>query len=1110
MEGGGVKDKSDYVFTLFRQPEQKADLPLGENLAMQMMPGALATYSFVLERASHIGIDWLKTADSTVRWRILNQDNTAILQGYLGREELSAAYLPRGHYRLEVESTQRYTGEVRFRVLDAQTAATPLWQDNRLELRLAGGQARVYRLDTASVDRLAVFAAEGENEGSLQWMLTNAYGQQIGGGVVRDGADTVILNRDGTYYLWLNPQDLEQMETTVRLAMWQEKQPTSAVWAGDRVLTLSGRVDYAGETLAFDLDVAQSGMAYLVPENLAEHAEWTLKDEDGRALFAETAAAKLLYLQQGRYRLDIRYAAGKIGEATAILYPAQQLPLLLENTDTVLPSAAAGETVFYRLPTGKNKEIRLRISSGWRAEVRGAFGQNVFYRAQQEANGSVLLIWDQTVQGDVYIRLAAEQDQAAGMLRWNGTADDSVSPVAEEIVANSFIYRDFGESAGDQRFRFTLKEEGLAFIRFYEGNLGHWTLDGPRGREYSGYGRQTLIPALTQGSYTLTLHQVQGVQAFAVGISDGLASVAAGGTENGELAAGEFVRFYRLETAQGQDMWFRATNSVPEGLRYTVYDRTGNVLADGGGTDNPDLQRVPHKAGSYTVVVWRQNAQTRDEAAPVRFEWLATPKSDSMSLIAGIRQSGRLAGYGHYYDYAFTLDEAAVLQVEPEDVGDLSFALYDGRGNAYDSRAEQAGRYHYVLGRGEYRLRVQNTRWPNTGAVRHFAFSTKLVTSGSADVLPTDTVDEADLSDSGGSRILNVDLNAGTNYWIGSDRGLADYQRILAHIFDADGNLVSERFFYGEYWYGEGKKRHGFVFSPVQTGRYTVVFTSVQSGKDGGSRLDAVFKTGEQRKTEYSMGARVEGRLNRLQDSAAYDFTLSERQKLWIDITGRDYAAKIVRQADGQTVYEQASAGSGESGAGFAAMLEAGAYTLILIPDTFSPQTYSFRLSDAAALPLLLEGEKNTQTAAQSEHPLVWRFDGKAGETVLAEVRGGTVSRYWSVQDANGKEIVSGYAYRNRTDVKKITLPLDGGYILQNYGGTPGRGEDTVAALIRRTRNTETTIRRMTVSAAKLRPAETPTATVSYWISRKPWSLPDTGGRQRPSCITLMESCCKP
>jgi len=148
------------------------------------------------------------------------------------------------------------------------------------------------------------------------------------------------------------------------------------------------------------------------------------------------------------------------------------------------------------------------------------------------------------------------------------------------------VSRDFGDASGDKHFRFSLPKDGLAFIRFYEGNVGYWTLSGPRGKEYSGYGRQTLAYALPQGNYTLTLHNVQGKQAFAVGVLDNVNHIIANEVVNGELGADEAVRLYRFDGIDGQDMWFHVLNGMSSGLRYTVYDHLGNTIVYERDADN--------------------------------------------------------------------------------------------------------------------------------------------------------------------------------------------------------------------------------------------------------------------------------------------------------------------------------------------------------------------------------------------------------------------------------------------------------------------------------------------------------------------------------------------
>ena len=71
-----------------------------------------------------------------------------------------------------------------------------------------------------------------------------------------------------------------------------------------------------------------------------------------------------------------------------------------------------------------------------------------------------------------------------------------------------------------------------------------------------------------------------------------------------------------------------------------------------------------------------------------------------------------------------------------------------------------------------------------------------------------------------------MNLTGDKRYWIGSNTDLEYGQNIHAHIFDADGKLVREQVFSGSTWYSNRQSLHGFVFTPTQTGRYTVVFHS--------------------------------------------------------------------------------------------------------------------------------------------------------------------------------------------------------------------------------------------------------------------------------------------
>ena len=1052
VEGAGWQKQNtlDYAFTLFRQPESRAALSFGQDISVSLMPGSLATYTFELEQAAHIGIDWLQSANSSVHWRVLNRENVSVLSGYANKEELSTAYLPRGYYTLQVESMQRYTGNAIFRVLSTKEAKTVQWQNNQFSTQSDDGKLQVYRLEVAQPAQLSMVLPDASNSSELQWLLTNEYGRQVGVGEVQDKVNTVSLNQSGTYYLWFNSRDSAQSENRVQLSLWQDKQPTVAVLPSDDALLLGGSLDYAGETLSFDFDISHSGVVQLTAENLPQNAVWTLRDTSGRILFSETTEAQQLpYLQQGRYRITVRSTTQQIGDVAIRAQSTQQLPSLPENEDVVLPSGIAGTTVLYRLNAEEYSQIQLKLSQGWQVALTDAFGRAISYDMQQDDKGFRLLTWDKKSAGDIYVLLTAEGTDINGTLHWSHTVANIAPLPAEDIIANRLVSRDFGDASGDKHFRFSLPKDGLAFIRFYEGNVGYWTLSGPRGKEYSGYGRQTLAYALPQGNYTLTLHNVQGKQAFAVGVLDNVNHIIANEVVNGELGADEAVRLYRFDSIDGQDMWFHVLNGMSSGLRYTVYDHSGNTIVYERDADNTALQKMVDKAGSYVMAVWRQNAAVQNPVAPLRFEWLTTPKSNSLSLVPNTRQNGSLAGYRHYYDYAFTLDNAAVLQVEVAEAKDLSFTLYDKSGNSYGSLDGRNSHYHYVLGRGEYYLRVQYNHWQDVVSLQDFSFTTKLTLGGQSSMLSEHAEKAVDFSDENSNSIFHMNLTGDKRYWIGSNTDLEYGQNIHAHIFDADGKLVREQVFSGSTWYSNRQSLHGFVFTPTQTGRYTVVFTPRYNTNTATGVLNTILKVGQHTHAEYTVGGRVDGNLSHLKDLADYTFSLPEKQQLWLDMAGVGYTAQVMRRSDNQVVFSKNLEGNNQYNVGSLFELEAGDYILRLLPTQLVPGAYSFRLLDTNRLPLLADNEKSTQTAEQGRYALAWQFSGKAGETVLVDIRS-TETQYWSVLDNAGNIIASNYNYHKNDDAQKITLPLDGRYILQTHADINKNTSDIVSVYIRR------------------------------------------------------------
>lgn len=187
--------------------------------------------------------------------------------------------------------------------------------------------------------------------------------------------------------------------------------------------------------------------------------------------------------------------------------------------------------------------------------------------------------------------------------------------------------------------------------------------------------------------------------------------------------------------------------------------------------------------------------------------------------------------------------------------------------------------------------------------------------------------------------------------------------------------------------------------------------------------MNTILKVGQHTHAEYTVGGRVDGNLSHLKDLADYTFSLPEKQQLWLDMAGVGYTAQVMRRSDNQVVFSKNLEGNNQYNVGSLFELEAGDYILRLLPTQLVPGAYSFRLLDTNRLPLLADNEKSTQTAEQGRYALAWQFSGKAGETVLVDIRS-TETQYWSVLDNVGNIIASNYNYHKNDDAQKITLPL--------------------------------------------------------------------------------------
>ena len=1046
IEGLQSSNTTEYAFTVFRQAKHTEALLFGQETYISLVPGSQFAYTFELPQEETVGLDWLKKANYSVRWRIVNQENITFMSGDARQNLLSTVQLARGHYTLYIENTQNYVGEIAFRTLRTQNVQELTWKNQQANIQNQDG-AQVYRFYAESGHQLSIITPM-KNGG--QWILTNSYGRQLHAGSLSDHVQTINIEQGGVYYLWLNPNlpNLEQSGIQdIHLSLFVPQIAINHVLDNKNINYLKSSSKNIGEEIIFDLVVSEADVWYFEPQTLPSGSEWILQDENKQVLFAgaviDTPIQKRLqYLSKGQYRLIIRSKQlESIGNIQIVIKSGRVWEVLPKEKSITLPFSPIAKTYLYRIPSHQHETIEMAMSMATQAYVFDAFGRSMNPAIQIHSPISKTISLNKGwVQGDVYVLLTVPSEQDAHLFLQQ-TAK-IVNPIASEnILPNQFIYQNVGQVETNKNYSFELTESGLVFIKFYETNASTWTLIGPRGKEYSGYMNSEWVHVLPQGRYVLTLNQVTGTQSFVIGTENHAQLLTLNEVISSELTADEIMHFYHFNLEKQQDAWLHVLNGMGSGIHYVIYDSSGRRIISPKEMRSNDFYKQLGQEGHYILVMWRQNASTQNQIIPLRFEWLSVPKSDTLSLIPNTQQSGKLAGNNHFYDYAFTLNSATEIYLQALEAQGIQFYIYDKQGKYY-ADLDNSEQYAYVLGKGEYYIRVQYSHWKSVASIQPYTFSTRFITSNSSTILPANTIQTLDLTTYSTNKQRHIELQANTRYWIGSNTKLNNYQRINAYIFDINGLKVAEHTFNGEAW---SNHQHGFIFTPSYTGRYTIIFIAEQNGQYTPESVNIILQKENRQIFDYSLGDRIESNLSHLKDSAVYSFSLPEKKKLWLNFTGQGYQVELIRQSDQKIVFNRQL---NTDNVGHLIDLESGNYQIRLVPVVSSYKAFSFQLQDYLDLPEISFSQKIQKNLSKTHHTQAWRLSGSADKALLVDIRSNH-TQYWSILDMSGNVIETGIAYGHYNDnAKKVVLPLDGDYLLQTHGTWNDNQAGTISVFV--------------------------------------------------------------
>lgn len=584
---------------------------------------------------------------------------------------------------------------------------------------------------------------------------------------------------------------------------------------------------------------------------------------------------------------------------------------------------------------------------------------------------------------------------------------------------------------------------------FFDGQGGNDTfyLYGPGGVKQlfvvnSGSDSSGPVTLLESGTYYLVGYNNSGtVTQFSWQLLDRAAAQTldlAGGNTQGTLTPGNSAQLFQFNGTAGTRLFFNWQTSSTGGGYYEVFGPDNSVLTGNGFGSyqyfgNAFDLTLPAD-GQYTLALFGQNGAT---ALPYQFNVYTPPAPVSnAAYVLGQTVNGNLATAGQIDTYTFTGAPGQRLYFDglaDSSSSSIYVTITSPTGIVIPGQSSTANdltsRPFTLTEGGSYRVRIQGNA-QNTGT-----YSFRLLDRAAAPALDlAGGSTQGTLSPGNSAQLFQFTGSAGTRLffnWQSASTSNAYYQ-----LFGPDGNAVNGTGFGSYQYFGNPFD----VVLPVD-GPYTLALIGQNAGTPSPFQFQVYTPPVPVNGVGYALGQTVSGNLATAGQIDTYAFAGSPGQRLFFDGLGDSTNGNInvtIKTATGNVVLNQYNTAADLNGAHPFTLTATGTYIMTVQAAGQNTGTYSFRLLDRAAAPVLdLAGGTTQGALSPGNSAQLFQLNGTAGTRLFFNWQSTSTSNgYYQLFGPDGTAVNSAIygSYQYFGNPFDVTLPVDGPYTLVLFG----------------------------------------------------------------------------
>lgn len=1052
--------QSTYRLAIYDQtPPAALPLTLGAaTTAVIPTPGQSQSYAFTLDSAARVLMDVSANA-STLRWSLTGPDGSVVSDRRFDQTDARnftanpLLALGPGDYTLTVRATDDFTGDIAFRLFDADAAATEIVFDDEVLGTLPddGRGTRVFRLTGERHQAFAMdmIARPGNN---TAWRLIGPGGTQVVG--VRSLADEggFVLPEAGDYLLLIEGSVADAPSTnTYRFELvTPEGAPATGATREDfgagsgiaHVVTT-----HAGATAAEETTAGETVLRLLDPLSANQRST---------VAFGATAPGRQQTIAIGFDFTLSAPATGSIGNGfAALLLPTAtygshgavpafglepNLANVLAAVVDLVQGSGDGAVPHLSLHFGR-EVIEVPLADlGLDPVGTGRF----FLSATRVAGGAeVSVTMDMgggavTVLDGVFVAGFDMADRRLAVHAENGSATTAGLTIDAVTIATTSATTGLVAAPGDilagdvaqpgavDRWQLVLSEPAhVAFDALTNNGNLRWSLTGPVGIGATGF-QSTDGYFATGNPYVLLPAGTYDLAVFFAGDQTGSYQLALRDRADATPVALDTATTVTLDPANRQQtfrfawpggetpLYIEASRSAGAQSYYRLIGPGGEVYTQQRG-DNADVAFARlGAAGTYYLIYDGQIEQTAPTTASFTLHRAARATA-AMALDTPV--TGTLEGVGDQITYSFTLSEPAQVLVDSLSARtDLRLTLAGPGGTLVDNALLYldgdygASASVLSLAAGTYRVTIAGAG----RATGDFAFALRDLATAAA--LDLGTRVDVTLDPANAMRLFRFDGAAGDQFYLDYLEGAPNGQwKVVNRFGQVTGAVTNIRTDIPTLTLtADGP--HYLILDPRanDTGVLTTAFRLVPlTGAEVATALDET----------------IEGTIALPGQQARHTFTLDDPTRLLVDVLApvdgswRWTLTGPRGQVDSRTF---TSSDSVDNALPPLYDLPAGDYVLTIAATGGATGDYAFALLDTAlAKPITLGTTEADQLAPGSETK-IYRFEATAGDRYFFNVVTGNSQSSWRLIDPYGREVFDEYL----ADVDTTTLLDSGTYLL--------------------------------------------------------------------------------